>query len=63
MEGCKALQHHSELVVPVADIYVHGAKALVAAVLAFASLGQRLEVEPILNSAKGNEVNVTIRKG
>ena len=38
--SCKVLQHHFELAVPASDIYVHGAKEQVAAVLIFVSLGQ-----------------------
>ena len=52
-EGCRALQHHSELAVPASDIYVHGAKAQVVAVLIFVSLGRLLEVEPIPSQADG----------
>ena len=50
---CKVLQHHFQLAVPASDIYVHGAKGQVAAVLIFFSLGQLYEAEPILTQAEG----------
>ena len=37
---CKVLQQHFELAVPTSDIYLHGAKEQVAAVLIFFSLHQ-----------------------